>query len=324
VNEIPAKSSGKKRPLPPAGTALAPLPPLDGWTPYEQNAIHDIRTWVQRQPTRVDRAFELSGKPIEALMGRALRNERAQAAFNNAIEGLLKLLNEWATAAAPGPPLDRYRKRGAQAEAREDIATLDLGVVDKVAQPYYRKYVTGLAAEGAAAGGASILSPAAALVALAADVPAVVGGSLHAAASHQAAYGFDCANPKEKEITMQLLFLSTEVTDAGKQVGLMAVYRAAAELSGRTTWQQLEQQLLVRIIRKQGENVGVRVTQRKLGQILPAVGAVIGASFNAYYADKVCTAAYQTCRARFLARKYGLQVEEIVGLASDKDQGTSA
>lgn len=298
----------------PSAKPEEPLPPVDDWTPYEQDAITDIRSWVQRQPTPVDRAFELSGKPVEVLLGHALRNERAKEAFNKAIEGLLTLLNEWATAAAPGPPLGRYRSRGAEVERREEIAQLDLALVDKVAQPYYRRYITGLAAEGAAAGGASLLSPVAALIALTADVPAVVAGSLHAAANHQAAYGFDCHDPKEKEITMQLLLLSTEVTDAGKQVGLMAVYRAAAELSGRTTWAQLEQQLLVRLIRTQGEKVGVRVTQRKLGQILPAVGAVIGASFNAYYADKVCTAAYQTCRARFLARKYALPVEAIVGV----------
>lgn len=308
------KPARDKRRQIPSAKPEEPLPPVDDWTPYEQDAITDIRSWVQRQPTRVDRAFELSGKPVEVLLGHALRNERAKEAFNKAIEGLLTLLNEWATAAAPGPPLDRYRSRGAEVERREEIAKLDLALVDKVAQPYYRRYVTGLAAEGAAAGGASLLSPVAALIALAADVPAVVAGSLHAAASHQAAYGFDCHDPKEKEITMQLLLLSTEVTDAGKQVGLMAVYRAAAELSGRTTWAQLEQQLLVRLIRTQGEKVGVRVTQRKLGQILPAVGAVIGAGFNAYYADKVCTAAYQTCRARFLARKYGLPVEAIVGV----------
>ena len=32
---------------------------------------------------------------------------------------------------------------------------------------------------------------------------------------------------------------------------------------------------------------------------------MISGGFNAYYTDKVCTAAYQLYRERFLARKYG-------------------
>jgi len=47
-----------------------------------------------------------------------------------------------------------------------------------------------------------------------------------------------------------------------------------------------------------------------MAQIVPVTGAVVGSGFNAYYTSKVCDAAFNLYRERFLLRKYGTALAE--------------
>lgn len=84
--------------------------------------------------------------------------------------------------------------------------------------------------------------------------------------------------------------------------------RIAKDVARKKVWKDLEEHSLVRIIQKIAQSLGIRLTKGKLGRVIPKVGAVVGGGYNAYYTDKVCDAAFNLYRERFLAEKYGLEI----------------
>lgn len=78
--------------------------------------------------------------------------------------------------------------------------------------------------------------------------------------------------------------------------------------------------VFVKIIQEIAKSLGIRLTKAKLAQTIPAVGAIVGGGFNAYFTMKVCDAAFYLYRERFLAHKYGPEVIEVtVKPAADYD-----
>jgi hypothetical protein len=64
------------------------------------------------------------------------------------------------------------------------------------------------------------------------------------------------------------------------------------------------------VIQRISQALTIRLTKAKLAQIIPVLGAGIGAGFNAYYTSNVCDAAFYLYRERFLAQKYGPEILE--------------
>jgi hypothetical protein len=99
--------------------------------------------------------------------------------------------------------------------------------------------------------------------------------------------------------------------DAAKGVAMAQLVKIAKEVAKKKAWKDLEKHSFVKIIRHIAKALGIRLTKAKLAQVIPIAGAAVGAGFNAYYTAKVCDAAYNLYRERFLAEKYGADVIEI-------------
>jgi hypothetical protein len=54
-------------------------------------------------------------------------------------------------------------------------------------------------------------------------------------------------------------------------------------------------------LRQFARSLGIQVTKRKALQMVPVVGAVVGASFNATFVNDVGRAAYMSYRRRWIA-----------------------
>lgn len=65
---------------------------------------------------------------------------------------------------------------------------------------------------------------------------------------------------------------------------------------------------MVRGVQQVAKALGIRLTKAKLGQIIPAIGALVGGGFNAYFTSKTTQAAYYLYRERFLLARYGLSI----------------
>jgi hypothetical protein len=154
------------------------------------------------------------------------------------------------------------------------------------------------AAEGAATGyaGAAGILP---------DVVALVALNLRAAGEYATYCGFDLRDPTERFFALQVLNAVSQPTDAAKQAALVPVIRVSRALARRQTLQTIEQVTLTQAIRNAARALGIQLTRRKLAQVVPVAGAVVGSGFNAYYTSKVCDAAYFLYRERMLMTKYG-------------------
>ena len=117
---------------------------------------------------------------------------------------------------------------------------------------------------------------------------------------------------------LNILGLASSPNDAAKQVAMAQLVRIAKDVAKKKAWQDLEKHSFVTIIKTIASSLGIRLTKAKLAQVVPVTGAVVGGSFNAYYTNKICDAAFYLYRERFLAEKYGENIiEETVDPADD-------
>jgi EcsC protein family len=96
--------------------------------------------------------------------------------------------------------------------------------------------------------------------------------------------------------------------------------RIAQDTAKKRAWKELEKHTFVKVMQQIAKALGIRLTNAKLAQAIPAAGAAVGGGFNAYFTYKVCDAAFYLYRERFLAAKYGADVIEVaVDPAQDID-----
>ncbi|KXV74879.1 hypothetical protein AD951_00320 [Acetobacter malorum] len=57
------------------------------------------------------------------------------------------------------------------------------------------------------------------------------------------------------------------------------------------------------MVQEIAKSLGIRLTKAKLAQVVPMIGSVAGAGFNAYYVSKVCETAHHLYRERFIIEK---------------------
>jgi len=181
------------------------------------------------------------------------------------------------------------------------VLTCTTSIVDRVVGYLGTKYKALAAAEGAAAGALG-------LPAIPVDIVALVTLNLRAIGECATYYGFDVATPHERLFAMNLLGLASSPSDSSKALAMAQLVKIAQDVAKKKAWRELQKHAFVQVIQQIAKALGIRLTKAKLAQIVPATGAAVGAGFNAYFTAKVCEAAYQMYRARFLAEKYGADV----------------
>lgn len=266
---------------------------------YERQALREIQRWKEPRMgwfgatvRRVNSALHEATDLIRKVPG-------VDWTIDNVVTGLLRVTNEivqdsvWTEGAYA-----KYHAAGHAVAAPPDIHRLDLEHVDDVLRGLDTKYRGVAAAEGAATGyaGAAGILP---------DVVALVALNLRAAGEYATYCGFDLRDPTERFFALQVLNAVSQPTDAAKQAALVPVIRVSRALARRQTLQTIEQVTLTQAIRNAARALGIQLTRRKLAQVVPVAGAVVGSGFNAYYTSKVCDAAYFLYRERMLMTKYG-------------------
>ncbi len=287
--------------------SVAPFP--SGLTDYEAHALVEIRAWIDAGPTRLDRAVAQLSRPGEKLLKVALRNDRARAGFERAMEEVMTFASD---VVAKRMTHDRALQAHGVASL-EDIAGLPLVRLDVAGQRLRRSYLAQFTAQGMGEGATGFLGPGAALAGIVAGVPAVVALSLRTSLDFARHYGFDPNSDDERLFTGAVLAYAADPTDLGREAALFELYRVLNAVAHRAPWQQLEQHGVVRTLRQVAERTGVRLTQRRLAYVVPALGMAVGGGLNAHHAGQLTTAAYQLNRARHIGRRLGVPIEDVLG-----------
>ncbi|WP_246247628.1 EcsC family protein [Cellulomonas septica] len=228
----------------------------------------------------------------------------------------------------------RYQKKGADVEKPEDILRLDLRRCDEMLPGRKRLHEVAALAEGAAASllitGATVSSTvtggttaAVALTTVAADSVIVMAGLGRVVGEVAVAYGFDPNLPEEEVFALQVLGLGMAVGSGAKSTALASLSRLTQDMMRRATWTQLNEHVLVGVVNRAFATMGLRLTQKKLAQVVPVAGVLISSGVNLQLLHRVQDAAVQAYRLRFLTVKYGLAAvpSTALVLAGSDDAG---
>ncbi len=233
------------------------------------------------------------------------------------LNGTLELtFNPALRSASVQSALRGYQKKHGNVFSLEDLKKLDLEHLDRFRR---RKglYVTISAAQGTATSlavtGAVVSSTVsggvtagAVVAAVAADTVASLAMMGRSVGSVAVRYGYDVRLPDEELFAMGVLSLGMASTLEAKHTALAALSRLTQQMMRRATWKQLNEHVLVRVIGRVYQVLGVKLTQGKLAQTVPVVGVGINAALSANMTRHTYQRAEDVYRLRFLSEKYSL------------------
>lgn len=288
---------------------------MPNMTKYEEHALKEIHAWKNPEIGWFGQAMKVINKPLDKAGDLLIDSPGVGFALRNAIEGLASVCNDAAQWSVRSNAIfEEFREAGHhEIKNHDDLNKLDLSDIDKVVGWLGAKYKGIALVEGAGAGAAGAPG-------LIVDIPALITLNLRAIGEYAAYYGFDTTRQEERLFAFNVLGLASSPTDASKTLAMAQLVRIAQDVAKKATWEQLEKNVLVKIIREIAKTLGIRLTKAKLAQAIPVMGAAVGGGFNAYFTMKVCDAAFYLYRERFLAQKYGAGVIEVtVDPAEDID-----
>ncbi|MFC6420987.1 EcsC family protein [Ornithinimicrobium tianjinense] len=213
-----------------------------------------------------------------------------------------------------------YTRHGMALTSMEAVRSLPLEDRDH-RQPRRTLYASVAAGEGAATAVAVTGSEIATTVSGGATAGVVVGAvAVDAVASLAmmgravgdvaSRYGYDMRDPGEELFAMGVLSLGMAGDVGAKTQALASLSRLTQRMMRRATWSELNKHVLVKVLQKVYQRLGLRLTQRKLAQIVPVAGIGINAALTASLVDKTFERAQAVYRLRTLSEKYGIDPSE--------------
>ena len=212
--------------------------------------------------------------------------------------------------------------RGADWVASSSIRTAsishefaDLEACDAAASDV-RRWALGYAATGGAAAGVF------GAAGLTFDIPATVTLALRTARLTGLCYGFGGVGEQERVHVLDVLQLAGANSVEERDATLQRLAESRTQF-GRDDWQKIAAMTgratgSVMAIQRLAATLGVNLSTRKMAQVVPIVGAVIGAGVNAAFQRDVASAARFAFRARWLEVNEGI-VEGRVSIPAPED-----
>jgi hypothetical protein len=319
------------------------------FTEYEQHVIRDL-AMHRVQPNPVQRMLEGVGKPMAKLMdfGRRSQNRTLRGLSDHIHgwieEGLIKTFRAANKLANTKDIAKRYKARGIQVgDDFESLRFMPLSQLDAVADSIRWGSSFLLSAEGALLGGATTMAegiPGAQLV-----IPSLiltdVTSSMTLLSRHTCriatVYGYSSKKPDNLPHLMAAMAPQTGSSDEGYlalKTAVVTSIRESGQFMARTAGVVLDRQLLereapqmIRLITYVADRLGIVITQKELGILVPIAGAVLNSSINFAFQQVGHQTAKDYFRRLLLEDRYG---EEIVAYAIQqeiaimKERGASA
>ena len=317
---------------------------------YENRVLKEVGEYRRKQlehsprrlmPQKVRDVANQVGEGAKTLPGA----DMAGAAYMKAAGGLITAFAKAGQkSVSPSRVVKAYSRRGHEVTELTHIRALDLEIIERKVQPRFldMAYAGIAGVEGAVAG--SVITGGEALfgagsiagigvggapglgtvtTAIAADIAITLALANRSIAHTALYYGYDPARPEEAVFAMAVLGLGTATTSGAKLAAYQELSKLTQLLAKGAAWKKLNEHLLPKIAAKVADRLGFRLTQRKLGTLVPVAGIAVGASLNFALLDSVIDAAYWAYRERFIREKSGdfeveLPAEVEIGIDSDE------
>lgn len=281
-----------------------------------------------RAGDKVAGAVEAAGSAVKRIPGALKVTDGMDAAMQVALTAIAKAIFIPAIASVSVKRrTKRLRKRHPEIGDANPFDVLDLKDIDR-GRP---RQVLALANAATSAGASVAITGAevsttvsggatAAVVigAIAGDIGtslAFLGRSVAEVAVH---YGYDPDEPEEELFLMGVLSYSTAASLQGKTAALAALSRLSQQMMRRATWNELNKDVLVKVIQSVFTKIGVRLTHRRLAQLVPVLGGLISAGLSYDMQNRALDDATRVYRARFLAERHGLSFDDWVKGAEEQ------
>lgn len=311
-------------------------------TSYEQRAweklIADERSrrdsWRARGVDKASGMMSAAGNAVKKIPGAERVNGALDASVGAALNGAAKAVFMPAISSVSiERRIKGLRKRHPEIGNASPFEVLDLSALDKGRPKQLLPFIGMVESAGAslAITGAQVsttvtggASAGAVVLAIVGDVGAslaLLGRSVAEVAVH---YGYDPNEPEEEVFLMGVLSYSTAASVEGKTAALSAMSRLSQQMMRHAAWKELEKDVLVKVIQRIFKSIGLRLTHKRLAQVVPVAGGVVSAGLSYDMLDRALRDATRVYRVRYLADKYGLSFDEWVAqtMANDTAEST--
>jgi hypothetical protein len=262
--------------------------------PYETKVLHELRQWQAETPSWGSR---LMAKPA----GKAAEVVQALipvSALRAALEGAHRVAQKLSAQ-------NSILKRAGVAELK-DLRGQPLELCDGMAKTAGRRAMALAGAGGAAFG----IAGAAGLVA---DVPALITLALRSIVQTGLCYGEDALADPDSRLAIGVFALASANTEEEKKTAVAALrdygdglldvaWREGVE---RAAEREFAKEAAIFSVQNLASKLGVNIGKRKAAGVVPALGALVGGSVNAWYLRDITRCARFVFQERWLKEKYG-------------------
>lgn len=170
-----------------------------------------------------------------------------------------------------------------------------LAAADRAAQYYWNWNLSYAATEGGTCGAIG-------LIGLAADIPALFTIVIRLIQQVSVCYGYDPTKPEERDYVIHILRTSSASDVKAKLEAIMYLKQLETTLL-KVPWKKMTVEFpTIVALRQLAKSLGINLTKRKALQMVPIIGAIVGASFNGTYANDIGRTAFMSYRRRWIAK----------------------
>jgi hypothetical protein len=260
-----------------------------GLTPYEKTQVKTIKAWKNKTPDVLSQAEGILTYPAMSYIQKLIPQSAIQLIFDAA-----NFLADEIT------DMGDIIKAGSVCRI-SDLKSKDFELSDDLANSVHN-WAIGLAVvEGGVAGATGIAG-------LASDIPAIIMLSLRTIHKIGLCYGYECRSGMDKNFVLGVLAAScansmSEKKEALKMLGLIK------DSNAKQTWNTVAEKAVGLQLSKEGslialknlaKQLGMNITKRKAMQVIPVIGAAVGASVNGMFLKDVGWAARRAFQERWL------------------------
>lgn len=264
---------------------------------YESFQYGEIAKWKAEQPSVLSKVSGTLFKPVSWLVETVIPEKSVQAGIE-ACSGASKSFID----------IPAFKQEAGVGEVAE-MKQKPLHFCDAKADEVHNWAIGYAASEGAVTGVTG-------LAGLAADIPAILTIAFRTINKIGLCYGFENTTDADNLRVLSVLSVSGSNTIEEKTLALQSL----AELtSGEASWRKVAEKTVNNemskeagkvVIRGLARQLGLNLTRRKTLQIIPVVGAAVGAGVNGAFINDVAWAARRIFQEAWLNEKYTVVNEE--------------
>lgn len=253
-------------------------------TEYEKKELKKIKDYKAEEPSVVSKGFDILATPVTAIIQKVLPDSLFESALNAA---------DWMAHSVTDT---NDILRDGQVSDIETLRSKSLELSDSLADNVHNWAIGFGAAEGGAGGFLGF-------TALAVDIPFVISLALRTIRKIGLCYGYKCEDEVGRQMVLRILALagSDEQKDKLVTIGVLQTLKVASKKSWKIVAGSAGGKAIqILSIKEIARQLGISITKRSIGKVVPLVGGVMGAALNADFIRDVGWAARRTFQEQWL------------------------